>query len=260
MNFLKTISASILTLTLVTNINASAQTNIVGTASSEATLSTLVSAIKAADLTDTLSDNGPFTVLAPTNDAFNKLPAGVLANLLKPENKDTLSKILKYHVISGTVKASKIVTLTTSKTVESSTIKIKTTGNTTTINDSATVTKTDISASNGVIHLIDAVLVPPTVNISSLTTTNAVSSSSLSAVSSTNSTSSNSIMDSMMKTTTTPVSSAISSSSTAMTTVKASKDSTIRSGGFSIANFIVLSLVLAIGGLTYINTRKNKLN
>jgi uncharacterized surface protein with fasciclin (FAS1) repeats len=255
MNFLKTISASILTLTLVTNINASAQTNIVGTASSESTLSTLVSAIKAADLTDTLSDNGPFTVLAPTNDAFNKLPAGVLTNLLKPENKDTLSKILKYHVISGTIKASKVITLTTAKSVESSTLKLKTTGNSTTINDSATISKTDISASNGVVHLIDAVLVPPTVNISSLTTT-ASSSVSTSSSSTSSSIAGALVMDAIMGKATT----SSSKTSTAMTTVTTSKDSTIRSGGFSISNFVVLALVSSIGGLFYINTKKNKLN
>lgn len=120
---------------------------------------TLVAAVKAAGLVDTLKGPGPFTVFAPTDAAFAKLPAGTLESLLKPENKAKLQSILTYHVVSGKVMASDVVKLTSAKTVEGQTVAIKTSNNAVMVNN-ATVTKTDIATSNGVIHVIDTVLLP----------------------------------------------------------------------------------------------------
>ncbi|MBX7222227.1 MAG: fasciclin domain-containing protein [Blastocatellia bacterium] len=120
---------------------------------------TLVSAIKAAGLVDTLRGNGPFTVFAPTDEAFAKLPKGTLESLLKPENKDQLVKILTYHVVAGKVTAEQVVKLKDAKTVQGGKINIKVAGNKVKVND-ATVTKTDIMTGNGVIHVIDTVLLP----------------------------------------------------------------------------------------------------
>ncbi len=120
---------------------------------------TLVAAVKAAGLVDTLKGPGPFTVFAPTDEAFAKLPAGTLDNLLKPENKEQLKKILTYHVVSGKVMAKDVVKLQSAKTVEGAEVAIKA-GNSGVMVNNAHVTKTDIAASNGVIHVIDAVLLP----------------------------------------------------------------------------------------------------
>jgi len=127
--------------------------------------STLVAAIVAAGLGDALSGEGPFTVFAPTNAAFEALPEGLLEKLLLPENKDVLTSILTYHVVSGKVMAAD-VTAGDVATLEGSTIAITTDGGVM-IND-ATVTATDVEASNGVIHVIDQVIVPPTVDLSAL--------------------------------------------------------------------------------------------
>ncbi len=127
--------------------------------------STLVAAIVAAGLGDALSGEGPFTVFAPTNAAFEALPEGLLEKLLLPENKDVLTAILTYHVVSGEVMAAD-VTAGDVATLEGSTIAITTDGGVM-IND-ATVTATDVEASNGVIHVIDQVIVPPTVDLSAL--------------------------------------------------------------------------------------------
>ncbi|TWU31332.1 fasciclin domain-containing protein [Novipirellula artificiosorum] len=121
--------------------------------------STLVAAVKAAGLVDTLSGKGPFTVFAPTNEAFAKLPKETLADLLKPENKDKLVSILTYHVVPGTVMAKDVVKLTEAKTVQGSDVKIKVTDGTVMVNK-AKVVKTDIKCSNGVIHVIDTVILP----------------------------------------------------------------------------------------------------
>ena len=121
--------------------------------------STLVTALKTADLVETLSGNGPFTVFAPTNAAFAKLPAGTVENLLKPENKAKLAAILTYHVVSGQVLAKDVVSLTSATTVQGGTVKINASKGVM-IND-ATVTATDVKGSNGVIHVIDTVLMPP---------------------------------------------------------------------------------------------------
>ena len=127
--------------------------------------STLVAAIVAAGLGDALSGEGPFTVFAPTNAAFEALPEGLLEKLLLPENKDVLTAILTYHVVSGEVMAAD-VTAGDVATLEGSTIAI-TTDDGVKIND-ATVTATDVEASNGVIHVIDQVIVPSTVDLSAL--------------------------------------------------------------------------------------------
>ena len=122
-------------------------------------LSTLVAALKAADLVDTLSGKGPFTVFAPTNEAFAALPAGVLANLLKPENKAQLVDILTYHVASGDVHAKDLMDMQMLKTVEGKKVTVRTAGKTILIN-SAKVVTADVDASNGVVHIIDAILMP----------------------------------------------------------------------------------------------------
>ena len=121
--------------------------------------STLVAALQAAGLAETLMGEGPFTVFAPTNEAFAKLPAGTLDELLKPENKQKLTDILLYHVVSGKVLAADVVNLTEAATVQGQKVEIKVDMGTVMIND-ATVTATDILADNGVIHVIDTVLLP----------------------------------------------------------------------------------------------------
>ena len=120
---------------------------------------TLVAAVKAAGLVETLKSTGPFTVFAPTDAAFAKLPAGTLDNLLKPENKAKLQNILKYHVVAGKVMASDVVKLHSAKTVEGQEVKIAVVNGAVTVED-ANVTKTDIGTTNGVIHAIDSVLLP----------------------------------------------------------------------------------------------------
>lgn len=120
---------------------------------------TLVAAVKAAGLVDTLKGTGPFTVFAPTDEAFAKLPAGTLEDLLKGENKAKLQSLLKYHVIPGKVMAVDVMKLNTAKTVEGRNAKIRTHNGKVTV-DGAHVTKTDIGATNGVIHVIDAVIQP----------------------------------------------------------------------------------------------------
>ena len=120
---------------------------------------TLVAAVKAAGLVDTLKGPGPFTVFAPTDEAFAKLPAGTLETLLKPENKAKLQSILTYHVVPGKVLAQDVVNLDSAKTVEGQNVTIKIVNGGVMVND-AHVTKTDIATSNGVIHVIDTVLLP----------------------------------------------------------------------------------------------------
>lgn len=126
---------------------------------------TLVAAVTAADLVETLSGEGPFTVFAPTDEAFAALPAGVLDALLLPENKATLAKILTYHVVAGKVMAAD-VTDSDVATVEGQTIKLATMGGVTV--NGAAVVAADVAASNGVIHAIDAVILPPDVDVASL--------------------------------------------------------------------------------------------
>lgn len=129
-------------------------------AASNKNFSTLVAALKAAGLVDVLNKPGSYTVFAPTNDAFSKLPKGTLAALLKPENKDKLKNILLYHVVKGKVMAADVKPGDVA-TMEGGDIKITTDNGKVMINGNTQVTKTDIVASNGVIHVINNVLLPP---------------------------------------------------------------------------------------------------
>jgi uncharacterized surface protein with fasciclin (FAS1) repeats len=132
---------------------------IVAVAAANPDFSTLVTAVKAAGLVDTLNSKGPFTVFAPTNEAFAKLPAGTVENLLKPENKEKLTAILTYHVVAGKVTAAEVVQLKSAKTVNGKDLTIKA-GKSGVMVNNAKVSATDIPASNGVIHVIDTVLIP----------------------------------------------------------------------------------------------------
>jgi transforming growth factor-beta-induced protein len=134
--------------------------DIVDTAVGAGMFNTLVAAVKAAGLVETLKGDGPFTVFAPTDEAFAKLPAGTVENLLKPENKDMLVKILTYHVVSGKVMAADVVKLKSAKTVQGQLVKIKVKKGGVMLNKTTKVVKTDITTSNGVIHVIDSVLMP----------------------------------------------------------------------------------------------------
>jgi uncharacterized surface protein with fasciclin (FAS1) repeats len=136
--------------------------DVVDTAVDAGNFKTLCAALKAADLIDTLKKEGPYTVLAPTDEAFAKLPEGTVENLLKPENKEKLIAILKYHVIPSKAMASDVVKLDGQevKTVEGSPVKVEVKDGVVTI-AGAKVTKTDIACSNGVIHVIDTVILPP---------------------------------------------------------------------------------------------------
>lgn len=133
--------------------------NIVDTTIAAGDFKTLVNALKAVDLVKTLEGKGPFTVFAPTDEAFAKLPKGTLEDLLKPENKGKLAAILTYHVVPGKVMAADVVKLSKAKTVQGSDVNIKVNGDKVMV-DNANVTKTDIKCKNGVIHIIDTVMMP----------------------------------------------------------------------------------------------------
>ncbi len=150
-----------------TETTMAAPGDIVAVASGNPDFSTLVAAVGAAGLVETLQGPGPFTVFAPTNEAFAALPAGLVDKLLLPANKDVLTKILTYHVVSGTVMAADVKPGDV-PSVEGSTIAVAVDDGTVTLNGSAKVVATDVAASNGVIHVIDAVIVPPDVDLTSL--------------------------------------------------------------------------------------------
>ena len=133
--------------------------DLVDTAVAAGSFTTLAKALTAADLVATLKGPGPFTVFAPTDEAFAKLPAGTLENLLKPENKDKLRRILTYHVVPGQVRAADVVKLKSAKAVSGDAITITAKDGKVQV-DAANVTKTDIQTSNGVIHVIDTVILP----------------------------------------------------------------------------------------------------
>ena len=160
----KNLTLAALTLALALSGNAYAGScgnahDIVDTAVEAGTFNTLVAAVKAAGLVDTLKGDGPFTVFAPTDEAFAKLPAGTVESLLKPENKDKLVSILTYHVVPGKVMSGDIAGSSMSvKTVQGQSINVQAFGSVR-IND-ATVTAADVEASNGVIHVIDSVIIP----------------------------------------------------------------------------------------------------
>ena len=137
-----------------------AERDIVDTAVAAGQFETLAAALGAAGLVETLKGPGPFTVFAPTDAAFAKLPAGTVESLLKPENRDQLTAILTYHVVPGAVMAADVVQLNEAKTVAGPMLTVKTKGGNVMIND-AKITATDIAASNGVIHVIDSVVLPP---------------------------------------------------------------------------------------------------
>jgi len=144
---------------LASVLSAAPKKDIVDTAVGAGSFKTLVAAVKAAGLVDTLKGDGPFTVFAPTDEAFGKLSKCTLDSLLKPENKHKLAAILTYHVVPGKVKAKKAAKLDSAKTVNGAEITIKPSGKTLMIN-SAKVVKADIKTSNGIIHVIDTVLIP----------------------------------------------------------------------------------------------------
>lgn len=133
--------------------------DIVDTAAGAGSFNTLVTAVQAADLVDTLKGDGPFTVFAPTDEAFAKLPAGTVEDLLKPENKEKLQAVLLYHVVAGKVTAAEVVKLSSAKTASDMNLAIVVDGESVMVNN-AKVIQTDIMTSNGVIHVIDTVLIP----------------------------------------------------------------------------------------------------
>ena len=149
-----------LTMAVGTRVAADGpQKDVVDTAVAAGSFNTLAAALEAAGLVDTLKGDGPFTVFAPTDEAFAKLPAGTVEELLKPENKAKLTAILTYHVVPGALNASKVVTLKDAETVNGATVTITVNGGTVMV-DNAKVVKTDIMATNGVIHVIDSVILP----------------------------------------------------------------------------------------------------
>jgi uncharacterized surface protein with fasciclin (FAS1) repeats len=135
------------------------QADIVDTAVAAGSFNTLAAALEAGGLTDTLKADGPYTVFAPTDEAFAKLPDGTVEMLLLPQNKDKLVEILTYHVVAGKVTAAEVVTLKTATTVNGSDVTIRVVDETVFINDSRVVAA-DIGASNGVIHVVDTVILP----------------------------------------------------------------------------------------------------
>lgn len=161
-------SASIMTVANTAQDRAASAAptkNIVETAQSAGTFNTLIAAARAAGLDGVLAGPGPLTVFAPTDEAFSKLPAGTVENLLKPENKNTLAEVLKYHVVSGSVKAADVVKLKGAETVGKQRVSIMVEGGKVKLDKKTTVVATDIMATNGVIHVIDSVLMPETKNI-----------------------------------------------------------------------------------------------
>jgi uncharacterized surface protein with fasciclin (FAS1) repeats len=147
--------------TALTAAPAAAQgRDIVDTAVAAGQFKTLAAALTAAGLVPTLKGPGPFTVFAPTDEAFAKLPKGTLDDLLKPENKAKLTAILTYHVVPGKVMAADVAAMKNAKTVQGGAVAVTAKGDAVMV-DSARVVKTDVTASNGVIHVIDTVIMPP---------------------------------------------------------------------------------------------------
>jgi uncharacterized surface protein with fasciclin (FAS1) repeats len=159
---MKKLLASVLALFAFGSVALGAEKkDIVDTAVGAETFKTLVAAVQAAGLVDTLKGEGPFTVFAPSDEAFAKLPAGTVEDLLKPENKDKLVDILTYHVIPANVPSKDAVKLDKATAVNKKDIKLAVKSESLTLNDSAKVVKADIECTNGVIHVIDAVILPP---------------------------------------------------------------------------------------------------
>ena len=160
MNRVKFVFAALLLAASLVSVASAASKDIVDTAVAAGDFKTLVAAVQAAGLVDTLKGKGPFTVFAPTDAAFAKLPPGTVQDLLKPENKQKLIAILTYHVVPSDVTSKEVVKLTEAKTVEGQDVKITVKDGKVMINN-ATVVKADIKCSNGVIHVINEVLLPP---------------------------------------------------------------------------------------------------
>jgi uncharacterized surface protein with fasciclin (FAS1) repeats len=159
-NLLMIAMVSVLAGWATINTTQSTDKDIVDVAIEAGSFQTLVAALQAADLVATLKSDGPFTVFAPTDEAFAKLPEGTVASLLEPGNKDKLIEILTYHVVAGRVTSEQVVGLSEAETVQGQDVNIMTGDGGVKIND-ASVTAVDIAASNGVIHVIDTVLLPP---------------------------------------------------------------------------------------------------
>jgi uncharacterized surface protein with fasciclin (FAS1) repeats len=157
---LAAVAATVISIAAGSASAYAADKDIVDTAVAAGQFKTLAAALTAAGLVDTLKGPGPFTVLAPTDAAFAKLPAGTVDTLLKPESKAKLTAILTYHVVAGKVIAADVVKLKEAKTVNGAMVAVKVDGGNVMINN-AKVTTADIEASNGVIHVIDTVLLPP---------------------------------------------------------------------------------------------------
>ena len=154
--------AAVLALSAV-GAQAQQEKDIVDTAVAAGSSTTLAKALEAADLVDTLKGNGPYTVFAPTDEAFAKLPAATLNDLLKPENRNKLKRILTYHVVSGRVSSADVVKKQSATAVSGDTIRITSSGGVVMVNN-ARVVKADIAASNGIIHVIDTVIMPGDTN------------------------------------------------------------------------------------------------
>ena len=156
----KMTTALAMTAVVLAASSAQAQNrDIVDTAVAAGQFKTLAAALQAAGLVETLKGKGPFTVFAPTDDAFAKLPKGTVEDLLKPENKARLTAILTYHVVPGKVMAADVVKVKEAKTVQGGSLKVNAAAGKVMV-DNANVVKTDIAASNGVIHVIDTVVLP----------------------------------------------------------------------------------------------------
>ncbi|MBO6571303.1 MAG: fasciclin domain-containing protein [Balneola sp.] len=151
-----------LVLILSFEVKAQEEANILELTSETETLSTLATAVEAADLEATFQSEGPYTVFAPTNEAFENLPEGVLNELLKPENKEQLVAVLTYHVVPGEVMSEDVTKTMKAKTIQGSNASIKSNGESVMI-ENAEVVKADMDASNGVVHVIDEVILPPSI-------------------------------------------------------------------------------------------------
>lgn len=160
MNKLLIVSLALFALPIVAGTPARETRDIVDVTMDAGSFKTLAAALQAADLVKTLQSAGPFTVFAPTDEAFAKLPASTLQKLLLPENKDKLQAVLTYHVVAGKVPASKVIKMTTATTVNGAELPISSHGKSVVVGG-ANVLRTDVPASNGIIHVIDAVMLPP---------------------------------------------------------------------------------------------------
>ena len=154
---LATAAAAVLAMPAFAQVDAGGM-DIVETATRAGDFTTLLAAVEAADLVETLKGEGPYTLFAPTDDAFATLPGGTVEELLMPENRDLLIRVLDYHVVPGAILSADLSDGMTPRTVEGSTLEIRATDGVR-VND-ATVTQPDVAASNGVIHVIDTVLIP----------------------------------------------------------------------------------------------------